>query len=409
MGVNIPAGQNPAKPRDALPRKLADAGGRRLACASMRLLDRYLLRELLTPLGYCLGGFLLLWITSDLLRQLDDFQAARLGMWDVIEFYAVTCPDFLATVFPMALLLALLYALTNHSRHHEITAIRAAGVSLWRLALPYFAVGFAGTVALFVLNEFAVPHSEERGERILHRHEVRLGPVASRNLVRTLSFNNAPAGRMWYMDAYNLKTREMLGPQVEYTLPDGSQRWLLAARALRTNDTWVFFGAREFADDPRVLPWLVPFREAATLPMPQFTETPEQIRSEINISSGLTLRRARQADIPIAEILDYLRRHPKLTRVEDYYWLHTKLQGRLAAPWTCLVVVLIAIPFGAASGRRNVFFGVAGSVFICFAYFITLQLGLAFGAGGYLPPWFAAWSPNLIFGLAGAWLTARVR
>ena len=122
----------------------------------MRLLDRYLLRELLTPLGYCLGGFLLLWITSDLLRQLDDFQAARLGMWDVIEFYAVTCPEFLATVFPMALLLALLYALTNHSRHHEITAIRAAGVSLWRLALPYFAVGFAGTVALFVLNEFAV-------------------------------------------------------------------------------------------------------------------------------------------------------------------------------------------------------------------------------------------------------------
>ncbi len=62
----------------------------------MRLLDRYLLRELLTPLGYCLGGFLLLWITSDLLRQLDDFQAARLGMWDVIEFYAVTCPEFLA-------------------------------------------------------------------------------------------------------------------------------------------------------------------------------------------------------------------------------------------------------------------------------------------------------------------------
>lgn len=375
----------------------------------MRLLDRYLLRELLTPLGYCLGGFLLLWITSDLLRQLEDFQAAKLRAWEVLEYYVVTCPELLATVLPMALLLALLYALTNHARHHEISAIRAAGVGLWRLALPYFAVGLAGAVALFLLNELAAPQSAERGERILRRHAASASQAANPSLVRNLGFNNAPEGRMWYMDAYNLKTREMLGPQVEYTLPDGSLRWLLAARAVRTNNTWVFYGVREFADDPRVNPWLVPSREAAALAMPQFTESPEQIRSEINISNGLSLRRARQADIPIVELLDYLRRHPRLARVEDVHWLYTKLHGRLAAPWTCLVVVLIAIPFGAASGRRNVFFGVAGSVFICFAYFVMLQLGLALGAGGYLPAWFAAWSPNLIFGLTGAWLTARVR
>jgi lipopolysaccharide export system permease protein len=53
--------------------------------------------------------------------------------------------------------------------------------------------------------------------------------------------------------------------------------------------------------------------------------------------------------------------------------------------------------------------GVASSVFICFTFFILLQLGLALGTGGYLPPWFAAWFPNLAFGLTGAWLTARVR
>ena len=73
--------------------------------------------------------------------------------------------------------------------------------------------------------------------------------------------------------------------------------------------------------------------------------------------------------------------------------------------------MLIAIPFAAASGRRNVFVGVAGSIFICFAYFILLRLGLVLGAGagGYVPPWLAAWFPNISFGLAGLWLTARVR
>jgi lipopolysaccharide export system permease protein len=73
------------------------------------------------------------------------------------------------------------------------------------------------------------------------------------------------------------------------------------------------------------------------------------------------------------------------------------------------VVVLIAIPFGAASGRRNLFFGVAGSIFICFAYFVIQQVSLALGAGGHLPAWLAAWLPNLFFAGLGLGLTARVR
>jgi lipopolysaccharide export system permease protein len=106
------------------------------------------------------------------------------------------------------------------------------------------------------------------------------------------------------------------------------------------------------------------------------------------------------------EILQYLRLHPKPMQAS---LLYTKLQGRLATPWTCLVVVLIAIPFGAASGRRNVFVGVASSILIFFAYYVLQQVCLALGAGGSLPAWVAGWLPNLAFGLTGLWLTTRVR
>ena len=64
----------------------------------------------------------------------------------------------------------------------------------------------------------------------------------------------------------------------------------------------------------------------------------------------------------------------------------TQLQGRIAAPFTCLAVVLIALPFGARSGRHNVFVGVAGSIFICFAYFILQRVSFGLGVAGYLPP-----------------------
>src|SRR5580765_6119549 len=137
----------------------------------MRLLDRYLLRELLTPLGYCLMGFLVLIVTADLTGRLDDFHMHRMHFGDVCLYYAVQLPEMLVKIMPMTLLLALLYALTNHSRNNEITAIRAAGVSLWRLALPYFVVGLLASMAMFAVNEFWVPDADARADQILRRRD----------------------------------------------------------------------------------------------------------------------------------------------------------------------------------------------------------------------------------------------
>ncbi|MEK7707770.1 MAG: LptF/LptG family permease [Verrucomicrobiota bacterium] len=374
----------------------------------MRLLDRYLLRELLVPLAYCLGGFLVFWIAFDLFNELDTLQANRLRSGDILEYYLVKTPEFLVVVLPIALLLALLYSLSNHARHHEITAIRAAGVSLWRLAFPYFCVGFLASLVLFTFNELWVPSSAERAEQIKRRRlERQTNPVEQRQ-VRDLAFQNARDGRTWHIGVYDPGTSAMLRPEVIWTLPDGSQRWLYAERAGRVSGVWTFFNAREYRDGARTNPALVPSLQTNVLARPQFTETPDEIRSEMNISRRLGGRGERNADVPLAEILDFLRFHPKPSQA-DRNWLYTKLHGRLAAPWTCVVVVLIALPFGAAAGRRNVFVGVASSIVICFGYFILAQLGIALGTGGYLPAWLAGWFPNLTFGAAGLWLTARVR
>src|SRR5450432_2558920 len=125
----------------------------------MRLLDRYLFRELLTPLAFCLGGLLILGNCFSLFGELDDFQKQKLRLLDVIEYTIAITPEFLVLVLPITLLLAMLYALTNHTRYNEITAMRAAGISLWRICVPYFAVGLVASVALFALNEFLVPRS----------------------------------------------------------------------------------------------------------------------------------------------------------------------------------------------------------------------------------------------------------
>ena len=72
-------------------------------------------------------------------------------------------------------------------------------------------------------------------------------------------------------------------------------------------------------------------------------------------------------------------------------------------------MVLVAIPFGAAPGRRNVFVGVAASLSVYFVYFFLQQLGFAFGLTGQLPPFVGAWLPNLFFAATGLFMMSKVR
>jgi lipopolysaccharide export system permease protein len=395
----------------------------------MRLHDRYLFRELLTPLAYCLGGFLVFWVSYFFFSQLDEMQEHKLHLFDCAEYALAMMPGFFVMVLPIALLLALLYALTHHARHHELTALRAAGVSLWRLCAPYFVVGLMAGGIYFFLNEVAVPRSADWSQEILNRYTspaddqpVPLSDPSSKP-VRRPNAANVKAGasktrffnvgfrsgdnHIWQIGEYNAATRTMISPNVAWTLPDGSWRSLRADRAVRTNGVWTFYNAQMFAQTG-ARGNLMPVFTTNVIGMQEFDETPREILSDLKLSDSQTIRGSRSADIPLKDLREYLRLHPDLS-ADDAHALRTKYYGRLAAPWTCLVVVFIAIPFGAPSGRRNLFFGVAGSIFICFAYFVLQQVSLAFGMNGHLPPWLAALLPNLFFATTGIVMILRTR
>ncbi len=366
----------------------------------MRLLDRFVLRELAFPLAICLGGFMLFWISFDLFSSLSDFQQQRLEAGDIARIYWARLPNLLVLVLPIALLLALLYTLANHSRHHEITAMRSAGISLWRICVPYLGVGILFSGLVYLLGEKAAPDSAERERRIIAG---RAGRDQAPQAIQNLNFRNARENRIWNIGEYNPDTFEMANPHVEWRLPDGTRRTLLARGGIRTNGAWQFSGVQ-----------LLTYTETNTfllrtnlLTVREFTETPADIRLQIKFSRLNAVKASTGAQLSLAEIR-YIQSHLDLN-ARDRAILETQRQARLAQPWTCLIVALIAIPFGAASGRRNVFIGVAASIFICFAYFVLQRLGLALGTGQFIPPAVGAWLPNGLFGITGLWLTHRVR
>jgi lipopolysaccharide export system permease protein len=313
-------------------------------------------------------------------------------------------PESLRRVLPIGLLLALLYTLTNHARHHELTAIRAAGMSLWRLSLPYFAVGAVLTGASFLINEFWVPSASEQAGHILDRR-ARRGRAVARDQVRNLFFTNARENREWLISVYQIETHVMTRPIIKWVRPDGTRLEFYAETGRWGSGTWIFSNVNIITYEPGNA---FPSNQTLTneYRATAFNETPEQIKSEILISN--MSRASRTADIPLFQIFHYLRLHPQLPKTLSA-WLYTQLHGRIAEPFTCLVVVFIALPFGARSGRRNVFVGVAASIFIVFGFYVVLSLCMALGAGGKLPPWLAAWLPNLSFTAAAIWMIQRTR
>jgi len=378
-----------------------------LTCLFVRLLDRYLFCELLTPLAYCLGGFLIFYTSFDLFTRLPDLQEHKLHLGDVLEYSVAQMPGFLVLVLPVALLLALLYTLTNHARHNEITAMRAAGISLWRICAPYFAVGVAATGVLFALNEYLVPRSADWAFHLKTRYIQTPEDMRLETQTQPFGVKSEGTHRMWYIRQYDAHTAAMFGVTVHWPMPDGSSRLLSASRAVRTNGVWTFFGVTEWSQsDPTTLT-MMKLRQTNVLAMPEFDETPRQIQGEIKMGNTDMLDPGTE-NIPLREIWEYLQLNPHMPK-QHASELLTKFHGRLAAPWTCLVVVFIAIPFGAGSGRRNLFFGVAGSIFIVAGYLVTQQVSLALGTHGLLPAWLAAWLPNLLFATLGLCLTARVR
>jgi lipopolysaccharide export system permease protein len=373
----------------------------------MRLLDRYLLRELCVPLAYCLAGFLIFWISFDLFSDIEDFQKAHLTAAEVVRYYFVRMPELLVTVLPVALLLALLYALTNHGRHNEIIAMRAAGLSLGRISLPYLLVGALLSLLLFYLNEGLVPDSSERAEQIKKGAQASTG---TEHWLTRVDFRNASDRRIWNMSAFNTDTYEMVEPHVEWLLPDGTRKQLIAKRGGRTNDHWVFYDVEFFTYAPKI-----DFEKASSRPvqtnvleMPEFSEKPGEIKLQLRFQRMNAIDAAKRTQLSLEEIR-YLRQHLELN-ARDRALLETQFQARLAQPWTCLVVAIVALPFGAGvTSRRNVFVGVASSIFIVFIYFILLRIGLALGTGGYVPPFLAAWAPNALFAAAGLWMAWKSR
>ncbi len=128
----------------------------------MKLLTRYILRELIGPLIFALSSLTALLLLQQVAKQFGNLVGKGLG-WGVIgEFFLLSIPFIVAMTMPMGVLVAVLYAFSRLTAENEVTALRASGISVMRIVRP--AIYFGATLGLLMLvfNDQVLPRSNHR-------------------------------------------------------------------------------------------------------------------------------------------------------------------------------------------------------------------------------------------------------
>jgi lipopolysaccharide export system permease protein len=334
----------------------------------MKILDRYLLRSLLVPLGYCLAGFIMLYVVFDLFTNLPDFIEGKTPLTDVLLFYLILIPRDIWIIAPISLLLAILYALWQLSRANEITAMRACGLSAPRIMRPIMLVGLCGTFAVGAINETLGPWAGYWTEQFLKLQHKKNAP--SVYIVSPLAFKNELGRRIWYIREFNKRTFEMRDVTLVQQRPDGSDdiKYQAARGAWLDGRWWFSEVAMQQYDDasqPRGAATFTLQREMAEL-----GETPDSFLNEVKPPEYLSS----------LEILTYIANHRHLSRDALAKCL-TSFHNRLSMPWICVIVAFIGIPFGVKTGNRRggALLAIIGALALVFGFYVFSNIGVALG------------------------------
>ena len=359
-------------------------------------LFRYVAREYLVPLACCVAGFLTLFILADVFDVLQDFTEKRTPLPAVLLFFALRQPANLVHVLPMSVLLSASFMINVLGRHHEITALRAAGLSMVRCCLPVWIAAVAFSVLSLWLNERLGPQlyaqSQDLFNAVTNPHKYHSGTRAK------LAYRNNDGNRDWFFESFS-RDGEQRGVMVKQYRPDRRILWeLTAARAVYEHRQWVFFdAARAEFDAQGALP-AGPETRFARYVAPGLDESPHHILNTLKPAEELSTR----------ELLGVLRNNPNLPASTQKVF-RTTIWQRLTFPFSCVVAALLGVALSITREKSSALRGFAMAVALMVVYYLVCQTFVVLGKNGALPPLVAGVLPTALFAGWGAFEMHRRR
>ena len=370
----------------------------------MPVLDRHVLIEWLKMFALVLAAMLGLLVLEDMTHNFSDFIDYKSSVLEVVYYYLVILPGKLPIVLPLSILISLLYALGQLHRSNEFTAMRAAGVGIFRITRSIWAVGVLLAAGSWFLGANVIPWSVEHARRIkenlAYQAEAKRVSIDQVGMQKVVTFDNQRQRRLWMINRFSPFSNRGFGVTVSEL--DGKRREVtrIVAREAYYDEiahAWTFLWGCER--------WFDPDEGEQT----SVTTFDEKTYSQISDDPRLMLLLGKKPDdLSITElrsIIDYytIDENPKVVDFAVQY------QRLLAAPIGMLIVMALAIPFAMSGVRVNPAVGVSKSIGLFFLYYLLANIGSLLGERQTVTPLLAAWLPNLVMILCSVVLFWRMR
>lgn len=361
----------------------------------LRILDLYTLRQWLSYLALLLAAFTGIYMIFDFFQLIGDVVRNHISLGVVLDYYLYLAPQVIFLMFPLSILVATLVSFGLLAKTNQVTAVKSAGVSLYRLVAPVLAAALLASAGMFVLENRTLPETNQRQDALRNRIKNRPAQTYLR------------PGRQWIFGESNRifnyryfeADQNVFGDLSVFEMDPASFR--LTRRIFARHAFW----------DSSVGNWVLEqgwvrdlegdgvsaYKPFNALVLGELSEPPSYFKKEVRTS----------AQMSVFELAAYIRdlAHSGF----DVVRLTVELYHKFSYPLMGFVIALIGVPFAFTTGSRGALTGIAASLGIAIVYWVTSTLFEALGNLGQLPPSLAAWAPDVLFGLGGVWLLMRVK
>jgi lipopolysaccharide export system permease protein len=361
----------------------------------MRLLNRYLFVNLLKPMIYLVAAFSLLFIIGDLMDNMSDFFEAGTSLLEMGYYYTLRLPSMVIMIVPICLLLAVLYSLSSLTRHSEITAMRASGISIYRIIRPYMLMGVICFAVTALVNEYTGPKFAYRADQFVENQKRTDEEV----YFEQIAFKNPAANHIWYIKQFDTRTYSMQGIELVQQRGDGTDsRKYSVARARWMDGRWWFEdGSVQAYDELGNLAG--PPETFQVMEMRKLPEVPEDFMGEIKDP-------VYQSSM---ELWNYIQTHRQLLSPKTLVKYQVDFHHRLTMPAVCIIITLIGIPVGAHTGRKGAFAGIMLALGMFFGFYASQFFMEYLAKQMYITPWVGPWGSVIAFFVLGIIMTHRMR
>ena len=360
-----------------------------------QVVDTYMLSGFLFYVWVALSSFVSMTLVYNFFELMPDMIHNHIPLVKMFTYLFFLTPTLIYQILPISILVAILVAFSVLSRQNEITAFKACGVSVHRLALPVFITSLVFSAALFAFDFYYVPGANRTQDAL--RDEIK-GRATQTYLNPERKWIWGSGSRIFYYRYFDPTEKTMAGVYV-FELDPATFRltreiWAERAHWERSLKTWVFENgwSSDFARS-----YSRTYRPYAVATFPELAEAPDYFLKD-------ALQDKQMNFVQLQRYIQDLQQSGF-----DTLKLQVQLYRKFSMPLFAIIMAFIAVPFGFLIGKRGTMAGIGVSIGIALAYWGIDILFEKLGDVNQLPPAMAAWSPDALFSLAGLYLLMRMK